>query len=211
MAACERRRLRVGGRPHGVSDAVLGDEVVERGARRDRGDSRGGRGGVAKRQQHGARLGAQFRDVPGAVVFLVLARALVLDDHVAAVLVHRECPGQARLLVVAHAQAIDVQPRRAVLHEDAGPERLERLPGTRVDLIGVGRRGRRQVDLGPRDVEEAVRPPLSQRPGFFGVDDVVGNRGDVGGEFGTGTDCAERANECHPPNLTVREESGAGA
>ena len=97
--------------------AIRRREIEQRWAvshpRRDGVDGEGG--GI--RQEYGPGLRAQIDDVPGAVVFLVLPRPLVLADDVALVLVDREAPGDARLLVPAHAQLVQVQARRLVKDE----------------------------------------------------------------------------------------------
>jgi hypothetical protein len=70
-----------------VLDAVAGGELVERraGARPARQVVNRRRGAVG--QEHDAGLRAQFEQMPGAIVFLVLARLLVFLDQAAFVLV----------------------------------------------------------------------------------------------------------------------------
>ena len=59
----------------------------------------------------GPGLRAEREHVARAVVFLVASRPLVFLDDVAVVLVHRETAGQPELLVLAHAQPVQVQAR----------------------------------------------------------------------------------------------------
>ena len=126
-------------------------------------------------------------------------RALVLLDHVLLVLVHREARGDARLLVPAHPQAIEVQ-RRLVLHHQRRvvPQRIEVVARLGVDLgrvrIGAGR----QIDLRSRDVQEAQGIAGRELAGLLGADDVVGDRRHGRGVVARRPQCAERSNDGHP-------------
>ena len=71
-------------------------------------------------QEHEARLRAQLGDVARAVVFLVLARLLVLLDETALVFVDRKAPAEPGLLVRAHPQPVDVE-RRLLVSSQAAP------------------------------------------------------------------------------------------
>ena len=63
------------------------------------------------------RLRTERDHVTRAIVFLVAARPLVLLDDVSVVLVYREAGGNTRLLVRAHAQAVEVHARFIFQHE----------------------------------------------------------------------------------------------
>ena len=109
--AASRPRRRA---PDRVMHAVTRREVVQRRAARD---ARSTRVHARRRlvgQEHDARLRAELDDVPRAVVLLVAARAFVLLDDVGFVLVDREAPRNARLLVPAHPQPIEVERRRCL-------------------------------------------------------------------------------------------------
>ena len=129
-------------------------------------------------QEHDAGLGAELDHVPRAVVFLVAPRALVLLDDVLLVLVDREASGNAGLLVRTHLQPVEIERRRLLDGQRRRPAQLlEILAPALIDGGRVGIRSRREVDLGPRDVQKTQGIARGELTRFFGVDDVVGNGG----------------------------------
>ena len=127
-------------------------------------------------QEHRTGLRANREHVPRAIVFLVGPRLLVLLDQVAIVLVDRKARGHARLHVLAHVQAVDVEARRVFDDERRAALRRREVPrGLLVDLVGVRIGAGGQIDLRPRDVQEAQRVAGGERARFFGVHDVVGH------------------------------------
>ena len=96
--------------------------------------------------------------MPRAVVLLVASRALVLLDDVPIVLVEREAAGHSRLFVGVHAQPIEIQ-NGHVVHDQRriGTQRVEICACLVVHLARVRIGIRREIDLGPRDVEETER------------------------------------------------------
>ena len=95
-----------------------------------------------------------------------------------------------------HDHAVDVVGGLALTNEHAvGDEPREAARALRVGFVGVGRAAFRQVDLGPRDVQEAPRPAGDERSRFLGVDDVVGRSDDLGRAGSRRPQCGERANE----------------
>ena len=71
-------------------------------------------GARAVGQKYRPRLGAERQHVARAIVFLVAPGPLVFPDDVVVVLVEREAPGQADLLVSAHAQPVQVEARHVL-------------------------------------------------------------------------------------------------
>ncbi len=174
------------GPPDRVLDAVGGREIVERrGGRALRHRARE-RVAVAEREQHWPALRARLDNVARAVVFLVGPRLLVLLDQAAVVFVDRKAGGDAGLLVTAHAQPVEIHGRTRLLDERRLLQRLEVRDRARVDRIRVRIGVGRQVDFGAGDVQEAGGI-AGQRAGFVRVDDVVGDGGDAGSQFGTRT------------------------
>ena len=55
-----------------------------------------------------------------------------------------------------------------------------------IDRVTIRVGGGRQTDLGPVDVQQAVRAAGGERGGLGRVDDVVRHAGDLGGEGGHG-------------------------
>jgi hypothetical protein len=162
------------GAPHRVPDGVGRREVVQRlagaDARRDRVEIRC----AAVGQEDDARLRLQLDDVPRAVVLLVAPRTLVLLDAIRFVFVDRKTAGDARLLVVAHAQPVEIERGRLVDDERRPlPERVEVRARLRVHLRRVGIRAVRQVDLRSGDVQETEGIVGGELSGFVRVDNVV--------------------------------------
>ena len=93
------------GLPH-VADPIRSGEAVERSAGGDRGHCAIDARMVAMSEKHRAGLRAQCHHVPRPIVFLVAPGALVLLDDVAIVLVEGKAGGNAKLLVLAHAQPV---------------------------------------------------------------------------------------------------------
>src|SRR5262245_49120579 len=88
--------------------AVGGGEVKQRFVS---GTPRGDVVHVSRRavgQKYWSGLRAERKHMTRAVIFLVAPRALVFFDHVTVVLVERKAGSQAKLLVVAHSQSIEV-------------------------------------------------------------------------------------------------------
>ena len=191
-------RPRIVDAPHGVAHAVLGREVVER--RRPAWPPTTSADRVALRlvgEEDRAGIGVDRQRVARAVVFLVLARDLVLLDALGVVVVDVATADDADL---AHAPAgeggllpIGVQTGLGLAHQHAAVDHvLEATARGRVhavvvwvDLVG-------QVDLRARNVQQAVLVALTQRARLFAVDDVVGNGGDLRGQLGPGPERGER-------------------
>ena len=134
-----------------------------------------------------------------AVVFLVAPGALVLLDDVLLVLVHGETAGNAGLLVRPHPQPIEIQGRRLLLRQRrVATQLLEILTAFLIDRGRVRIHIRRQVDLGPGDVQETERITGGELARFFGADDVVGNGGNRRRIRGHGAQCPERVEQSHP-------------
>ena len=110
------------------------------------------------RQKHRSRLGTQLDDMPGPIVFLVLARAFVLLDHVAVVLRERKARRNPGLAVAVRVQMVEIQRRRGLLHERrVALQRAISFGSGAIDDVVMGIRVRGQVDLGPRHVQKAER------------------------------------------------------
>ena len=108
-------------------------------------------------------MGFEGEHVPGAVVFLVLPGLLVLADDVPLIIVDVDAPDHADLGPAVHDLAIEVQRRLSLPDQHAlGDEAVERLAGLAIDAGIVGVHVRRQVDVRPADVEEAVGISLRQ-------------------------------------------------
>ncbi len=104
---------------------------------------------VAVRHEDGSGLGSQRHHVARPVVLLVLARALVLADDVAVVLVQRRTARNPRLRVRARPEAVHVESRRALTGQRSEPlELAEVLGGLRVNRVRMRVRPVGQVDLG---------------------------------------------------------------
>ena len=190
--------LTVGQRPDGVLDVVLGPEVVQRLALHGLGDGCVDGVVAAVRQHHGLSVGPLLQQVARPVVFLVGASVLVLEDHVGVVLGGGHEADDAGLRPPVHDEAVDVEARHGVADEGlGGGQRAERLGALRVDLIGVLIGALRQIDLGTDDVEERVLVARREGAGLVDRDDVVGDRGDVLGEFGRGSERPERTDGGH--------------
>ena len=139
------------------------------------------------RQKDGPGLRPQLDDVPRAVVFLVLPRALVLLDDVAVVLGERIARRHARLAVAVRVEMIEIQRGLGFLDERrVALQRAIPFGGSAVHDIGVRVGARRQIDFGPRDVQKTQGIAAGKGARFFGVDDVIGNGGDPrrGGRIG---------------------------
>ena len=129
-------------------------------------------------QKDGARLGIQGIDLPYPVVFLHGPGKFVLLDAIRVIGRHRGGGDQARLDVLAHGQAIDVVTGRRVPLQDALRQHaLQVLPRLGIDLRGIGVRIRRQIHLGPGDMEEAPGPPRHHGAGLVGTHHIIGGRG----------------------------------
>ena len=137
-------------------------------------------------------------DVAGAVVLLVGPRLLVLLDEVRVVLGDRGAGDEPDLAVLAHPLRVDVEVRLGVRHEHAAVHQLRQvLPSLRVDRVGVLVDALGQVDLGARDVQEAVGVSLGERARLLRRDDVVGRGRDAGGERGGRAEGAKRGEDGH--------------
>ena len=154
--------------PQRMAHTVDRLEVEKRRARgrlpRDRVD--GARGSIG--QEDGARLRAQRQQVPRAIVFLVGPRPLVLLDEIPVVLVEGVAGRDADLFVRSHPEPVEIDGRLFLDDERRVPlQRLEVSDRGLVDDRRVRIGGRRQIDLGARDMEKAAaarRPPAPRLP-----------------------------------------------
>ena len=187
----ERGRLR--NPPDGVAYSVRRGEVVERRGLEDGRAQRGDIGTAAVGEKDRLRVGLEREHVPGAVVLLVLPGLLVLPDDVVLVVVDVDAAHDPGLRPPVHDLAIEVE-RRSLLADERplGLEAVERRPGLGIDpgVVRIDVSG--QIDVGPADVEEAVRVSLRQRGRFGPIHHVVGHRRHALGELGRGTNGAER-------------------
>ncbi len=136
--------------------------------------------------------------MPRPVVFLVLARSLVLSDDVAGVLIDRDAGGDPGLLVIPHPKPIHVDAGRLLLDEGRRtpqPGEVGRRGG--VDRVSMGIGLGRQLDLGPRDPQEAERVVAGQLAGLGRAHHVVRHGGDGRGRPGQWAEGAERSQGCH--------------
>jgi hypothetical protein len=158
------------------------------------------------REEHGPGLRVQCGDVADAIVLLVRTGELVASNAVLLVGAHRADERHARLGATAHDHAIDVERRRVVTHERPGLDQSRAARALRISLVGVRRAARRQIDLGARDVQKALRPAACERACFLRVDHVV-RWGDHGrGIFGSRPQRGERANESRSRHREGRPE-----
>jgi len=103
-------------------------------------------------------------DVSHAVVLLAGPRKLVAPDPVRLIGRDGGRERDAGLGAGVHHHPINIERRLAVAHEHAAiAQAREILGAARVGRVGVRRAARRQVDLGPREVEEARGPVCRER------------------------------------------------
>ena len=176
---------RVAHHPKRVTDAGVGDEV---GLGRRRG--RLGRefidcGIVLVGEEHRARLGAERVHLADAVVLLVRAGEFVLADAALVVVGHAGGGDEARLLVAAHDQPVEIIAGGAVLLQHPFRKHaVEVLLALGVDRRAVGIGAGRQIDLGLGDVKEAPGLAGGAFAGLLAVEHVIGGRGHFGGFIG---------------------------
>jgi len=180
--------LRIGDRPDSVSDVIRGDEVVEGALVEVRFNKGGERGLVAVGEEDGASVGVQGLDMAGAVVFFVGPGFFVLENDIVGVVVDVAATDDAGLGLAISNLAIEVKAGLVFADEGAVAEELvEVFPGFGINGVGVGAGACGEIDFGPDDVEEGMGVSLGQGAGFLGIDHIVGNRGDAGGEVFRGT------------------------
>jgi len=134
----------------------------------------------------------------GAIVLLVGPRVLVLLDDAREVLLDRGAADQPRLPMCAHPLRVDVEARRVVRLQNTSPAQVGERPGPlRVDLgrVLVGAGG--QIDLRPRDVQEAVGIAPRKLARLVGDDDVVGRRRHPDSELRRRAQGAKRSQGSH--------------
>ena len=120
--------------------------------------------------------------------------------------------GDAGLLVLAHPKPVDVQARARLLDERRlGAQSGEVADAGRVDDVGVRIRVLGQLDLGPRDAQEAQRLVRREGPRLGRIDDVVGHRSDGRRLRRLGSQGAEREDRGHRSSLPERTRRLGGA
>jgi hypothetical protein len=150
------------------------------------------------REKHDARLRARLDDVARTVVFLVGPRLLVFLDQAAVVFIHRKTGRHARLFVIAHAQAVEVDRRLLFAHERRGAGDLAEVrAGLLVNRVGVGIGAGRKVDFGSGDPQKTQGIAVRQRPRFFRADDVIRDGRDARGRLRCGPERAEWTDGSH--------------
>ena len=185
--------------PEAVAEAVfLGDEVVDGllggDLAHDGVDFSDGRVG----EEHRLNVGVGEADVLHAVLFLVLAGQLVLLDDLVDVVLAVGAGHDAILPVGVgiggvHALGIDVKLFLLVLLNPTEIlEAVEVLNDFQIGLEVAVLVAFGQVDFGLGHVEQAVRIALAFLAGFFGVQHVVGTRGEFLDDVHTGTPSFER-------------------
>ena len=167
--------------PDRVADAVRRDEVVERGGAAGVGDDRVDRLVVAVGEERRTRVRLKRLDVARAVVFLVLARLLVLLEDAREVVLRVEARHDARLRMGPHRLAVGVVLRLRVLDKRAvRPQRVKRAARLRIGLRRRAGRTVGQVDLGTRDVQKALRIARGQGLRLGRVHHIIRNGRDQG-------------------------------
>ena len=142
------------------------------------------------------RLGVGVADIEmvDAVELLVLAGELMPLDRPVLVLVDRDPADNAGLDPAPHHLAVDAEPGDRILDQrPLGLEAVEGLPRLGIDRRGIGVDTVRQIDLGTADVQKGERVAGGHRLGLGAVHHVIGQRGQLGRQIGTGTDKAERS------------------
>ena len=175
-----------------MRDTVGRDEVVERRGFQRVGDEPVDSRGVAVGQEHGAGVGAERADEPGAVVLFVAPGFLVLLDDVALVVLDVADGCETGLHMRSHALLVEVKARLALADERAvflEREKVFARPFIHRIAVWVGLR--RQVDLGAIHAEQRVRLARGERGGFLAIDDIVRDAGDFGDEGRRGAETGE--------------------
>ena len=118
-----------------MADSVRRDKVIERRLATGVADNQIDCLVVAIREKGRPRVGGERLDVARAVVFLVLARLLVLLENARQIVLGVERRDDARLRMGAHRLAIGVELRLGVLDErSVGHQRIQRLAGLGIRL-----------------------------------------------------------------------------
>ena len=110
-----------------------------------------------------------------AIVFLVTPGALVLLDDVAIVFVYREAASNTELLVLAHAEPIEVNLRLGFELVRGTRESLVVLLRARIDRVRMHVGACGQFDLRTGDSQEAQWISVGETACLFDVDDIIGN------------------------------------
>ena len=112
---------RAGGRgcdfPHRVADAVRRHEIVERSLRTGVGDDEVDRLVVTVGEERRTRVGRQRLDVTRAVVFLVLARLLVLLQNTGEIVLRVKGRDDSGLRMGTHRLTIGVELRLSIANQ----------------------------------------------------------------------------------------------
>lgn len=156
------------------------------------------RGARSVGEKHGPRLRAQLDDMPGAIVFFVPARPLVLLDDIVLVIVQRKCSRHTGLRMSLHAQSIQVKRRIGFLCK--GRIALQcSIPLRRgpIDDVCVRIGAGRKIDFGTGHMKETQGIPRRERSRLVSIDDVIGHGGDASGCSRSGTKGTEGLDGSH--------------
>ena len=197
--------------PQGVPHLVGRREIDDRLALRHLGDDPIDVGGRAIRQEHRPRLRAEREHVLRAIVFLVAARALVLLDDVAVVLVDGEARGETGLDVAPHLQPVEIDARLVLHDQRVFPERRKIVRRATVHGVCVWIGAGRQLELGARHAQEAQRVAVGERAGLVGADNVVGNGCDAGGIGCVRTQRTKRMKRRHGAQIISQRAVGVSS
>jgi len=166
-----------------IGRLVGGDPVLDEGVNS---------GDIFVGQKDGAGVGAEHVGEAGAVVLFDLAGFFVFFDDVVFVVLDVAGEGDAHLGATVHDLTIEVEAGLGLADEDPVFLHLVEVgAGVGVDFFAVGIDLGGELEFGALDAEKAVRESLGKGAGFVGIDDVVRDGGEGGGEAGSGDEGGE--------------------